>query len=89
MDALPVYNVRYIKTKIRTYGDKVCTNFRGLNVPEDGVECESFTDIFIESLLVYDNKFYLHVYLENCTDKIVDKQMIHCLDDNIFEIDKD
>ena len=27
LDALPVYNDRYIKTKIRTYGDKVYTNF--------------------------------------------------------------
>ena len=25
--------------------DKVYTNFRGLNVPEDDVECESFTVI--------------------------------------------
>ena len=40
LNALPVYDNRYIKTKIRTYGDKVYTNFRGLNVPEDDVECE-------------------------------------------------
>ena len=31
-----------MKTKIRTYGDKVYTNFRGLNLPEDDIECESF-----------------------------------------------
>ena len=40
---------RYIKTKIRTYGDKVYTNFRGLNVPKDEIECESFTVISIDS----------------------------------------
>ena len=34
LNALPVYDDRYIKTKIKTYGDKVCTNFRGLNGPE-------------------------------------------------------
>ena len=33
LDALPVYDDRYIKTKMRTYGDKFCTNFRGLNMP--------------------------------------------------------
>ena len=32
LNALPVYDNRYIKTKIRTYGDKVYANFRGLNV---------------------------------------------------------
>ena len=37
LNALPVYDDRYIKTKIRTYDDKVDTNFRGLNVPEDDI----------------------------------------------------
>ena len=32
LNVLSVYDDRCIKTKIRTYGDKVCTNFRGLNV---------------------------------------------------------
>ena len=35
LNASPVYDDRYIKTKIRTYDDKFYTNFRGLNVPED------------------------------------------------------
>ena len=48
-----------LKAKIRTYGDKVYTNFRCLHVPEDGVKCESFTIISIDSLLVYENKYYL------------------------------
>ena len=39
LNALPVYDHRYIKTKIRTYGYKSYTNFRGLNVPEDDTEC--------------------------------------------------
>ena len=32
LNALPVYNDRYIKCKIRTYGDKVNTTFGSLNV---------------------------------------------------------
>ena len=47
LNALPVYDDRYIKTKIRTYGDKIYTNFRGLNVPEDE-SSESFTIIYID-----------------------------------------
>ena len=38
LNALPVYDNRYIKTKIRTYGDKVYANFRGLNVLENDIE---------------------------------------------------
>ena len=39
LNALLVYDDRYIKTKIRAYGYKTYPTFRGLNEPEDGVEC--------------------------------------------------
>ena len=80
LNALPVYDDRYIKTKIRTYGDKVYTNFRGLNVPEDDTECESFSVLFVDSLLVHEMKYYLQVFLENCAYIIVDKPMADYLD---------
>ena len=68
-NVLPVYDDRYIRTKIRTY-DKVHTNFYSLNVLKDGVECESFTIISIDSLLVYENKYYLQAYLDICAYKL-------------------
>ena len=34
LNVLPVYDDRNIKSKIRTYGEKVCTSFRSLNVPK-------------------------------------------------------
>ena len=37
LHSLTDYNKIYIKTKIRTYRNKVYTNFRGLNSPEDGI----------------------------------------------------
>ena len=52
LNALPVYDDRYIKTKIRTYSSKFNTNFRGLKVQEDYIECDSFTVISIDSLPV-------------------------------------
>ena len=83
-----LYQSRYIKTKIRTYGDKVYTNFRGLNVPKDNIECESFTVLFLFFTCLRKQK-YMHVYLGNCAHKIIDKRMIGYLGDNFFEIDKD
>ena len=67
LNTLLVYDDRYIKTKIRTYSDKVYTNFYGLNVPEDDIERQSFTVISIDSLIVYKNKYYLQVYSEFCS----------------------
>ena len=84
LNALPVYDNRYIKPKIRTYGDNVYTNLHGVNVPEDYIEYESFTVISIDSLLIYENKYYLQIYLDNCAYKIVNKQMTDYLD-NIFK----
>ena len=78
-NALAVHDNRHVKTKITTHGDKVYTNFCGLNMPEDGVEFESFTIISIDTLLVYESKYYLQVHLENCAYKIVEKQIIDYL----------
>ena len=89
MNALLAYGYKYIETKIRTYRDKGYTNFRGLNMPEDGVVYESFIIISIDSLLLYENKYYRQVYIDNCAYKVIDKQMIDYLDDNLFEADED
>ena len=55
---------------------------------EKGLECESIMVISIDSLLVYENKYYLRVCLDNCAYKIIEKGMIDDLDDNLFETDQ-
>ena len=84
LNALPGYDDRYIKTEIRTYGNKVYTNFHDLDLPEDGVECESLIIISIDSLLGYGSKYYLQVYLDNCAYKTVNAQMLDYLDIQSF-----
>ena len=44
--------------------------------------------ISIDSLLVYENKYYLRVCLDKCAYKIIEKGMIDDLDDNLFETDQ-
>ena len=85
LNALPGSDDRYIKIKIRTDRKNVYTNFRGVNVPEDDIEWESFIVISIDFLLVYENKYYLQVQLDNCVHKVAKNQMIDYLDDNLFE----
>ena len=85
LNALPGSDDRYIKIKIRTDRKNVYTNFRGVNVPEDDIEWESFIVISIDFLLVYENKYYLQVQLDNCAHKVAKNQMIDYLDDNLFE----
>ena len=76
LNTLPVYDDRYIKTKIKTYE---------LNVPEHDIECKSFAVISVDSLLVCNSKYYLQGCLDNCAYKIVNKQMTDYFDENLFE----
>ena len=55
LNALPVYDDRYMKTKIGTFVDSLYTNFRGLNVSEDDIKYEYFTVISIDPLFVYES----------------------------------
>ena len=73
---------------MRTNCYKVYTKFSSLNVAGNNVESEFFTIISIDSLLVHESKCYLHVYLDNCDFKIVDKQIIDYLN-NLFDSDGD
>ena len=59
------------------YGDNIYPNFCCFNVAEDGVECKRF----------YENKYYLQVYLDNCTFKIINTEMID-YDGNVFKTDQ-
>ena len=47
-------------------------------MPEDDIEFGSLTVISIDYLLVYENKYYLRVYLDICDHKIANKQMNIC-----------
>ena len=44
-----------------------------------------FTSISNDSLTIYENKYYLQVFLDNCAYKIVNKEMTDYLDENVFE----
>ena len=50
---------------------------------EDAVEYKYFTIISMDSQLVYESKYYLQVYLDNCANKIINNQMLYYLDDNL------
>ena len=59
--------------------------YRALNIPEDDIECGCFTVISIDSILLYDKKYYLQVYFDNCAYKTVNKQLTDHLDEILFE----
>ena len=59
-DSEPVYgdNDKYIKTKIKSYGDKVNTNFQGNNIPKENASYKCFSLIMLDSIIRLSKKFY-------------------------------
>ena len=51
-------------------------------------KCKYFVVISIDLLLVFDNKYYLQVYLDNCASEILDNQTIDYRYDNLCETDE-
>ena len=61
---------KYIKTKIKTYKDSITTNFYnkiGLKkVPEEKIPHKCLSIIILDSILYAYEKYYPHIFLEDC-----------------------
>ena len=84
LSSLPFYD-EINKLQNKNNSDNVYTNFIDWDVQEDDTECESFRIVSIDSLLVYESKYYMEVYLDKYVNTITSKQMADSLDDNLFE----
>ena len=71
----PIYENKYLKTKVREYDDAVKTNFLANGIPKENVHYTCIVCITIDSVMRMDNKNYPQVYLEECKYKIKKIQM--------------
>ena len=67
-DSEPVYGDpdKYIKTKIKVYGDKVNTNFQGKKVPKENASYKCISLIMLDSVIKVNKKYYPQTLLEEC-----------------------
>ena len=71
----PVYNDKYIKTKIKSYSDRVYTNFQHNKIPKDNEYCVCLSVILLDFIFVNLNKeYYPQIFLEECKYAIKDKK---------------
>ena len=68
--SLPVYDEKYLKTKVREYGGKVKTNFLGNGVPEENSHYTCIACITVDSIMRMEKKNHPQVYLKECKYKI-------------------
>ena len=63
LTALPFYDDKYFKTKIKTNRKKINPGFYDLGVPKDGIECKCAELIFIDSLFTRENITCKYIYM--------------------------
>ena len=64
-NSAPVYrdNEKYIKTKIKLYGDKVNTNFQGKKMPKENASYKCLRLIMLNSVIRLNKKSYPQILL--------------------------
>ena len=66
----PIYENKYLKTKVREFDGSIKTNFLGNNVPKENTYYTCIACITLDSVLKMNKKNYPQVYLEECKYKV-------------------
>ena len=62
----PIYDDKYIKTKVKTFSSMINTLFPGNEIPKEKNHYICIAPICIDSVLKVGKKNYPQVYLEQC-----------------------
>ena len=67
-ESKPVYgeDVKYIKTKIKTYAGNIITNFYNKKMLKEKAPCKCLSIIIIDSVVKANKKYYPPTLLEEC-----------------------
>ena len=74
-DSEPVYEYKYLKTKVKEYDCMIKTNFLNNSMPKENMHYIYIGCITIDSVMKMDKEYFLQVYLEECKYKIKKIQM--------------
>ena len=71
----PVYEYKYLKTKVKEYDGVIKANFLGNGIPKENIHYTCTACITIDSIVNMDEKYFPQVYLEECKYKTKKIQM--------------
>ena len=71
----PVYDEKYIKSKVREFNGVIQTNFLGDEVSKENKYCTCITCVTTDSVMRMEKKRYLQFYLEECKYRIKKTKM--------------
>ena len=83
LDSEPIHgdNDKYVKTKIKIYGDNVNTNFQGKEVPKENPSYKCLSSIILDSIIKEKKEYYLQTLLEKCKYEIKKIKMENLIND--------
>ena len=80
----PVYNDKYIKTKVKVYNDRVNTNFQYNRISKDKEYCTCLSVILLHSIFVNsDKEYYPQIFLEECKYVIKNRKIINTINEDL------
>ena len=82
-------NDKYIKTKIKTCGGGVITNFQGKNMPKEKAPCKSLSIMMVDSVVKGKKKHYPQTFLEECKYSYKKIKMKNLTDDDLEKSSSD
>ena len=79
-DRDPIYNNKYINTKIRSYNNDIITNFRNIDnknniLPGKNKPYKCVSLISLDSIIKFNKKYYPQTLLEECVYKLINKKV--------------
>ena len=84
-ESKPVYGEddKYIKTKIKSYKDKVNTNFQGKKAPKENSSYKCLSIIILDSIIKVNKKYYPQILLEECKYEVKSKKVENLINDDL------
>ena len=85
LDSDPVYgdNGKYIKIKIKMYGDRLNINFHGKKVPKENASYKCLSLTMLDSVIRVNKKYYPQTLLEECKYVIRKNKMENFINDDL------
>ena len=79
-DSDPIYNKKYINTKIRLYNNDIKTNFSNIDnknnkLPEKNKLYKCISLISLDSIIKINKKYYPQTLLQECVYKLINKKV--------------
>ena len=90
-ESKPVYgeDVKYIKTKIKTYAGNIITNFHNKKMPKEKTPCKCLSIIMIDSVIKANKKYYPQTLLEECKYTQEKIKIENYINDDLEDSDSD